>query len=157
MGRVSQVDRPRLPPRVLGDSGAGGGELDTDRVKKLSVAPAVKDTANRTGGVVLPDNIDAVLSGFLGDKLTKKKGHKDTDGHLNVWKTFHETKLGGSRDYWLEKCADDEFRSKVWSLFMTELYELNVREKQIKKILSGVVHQFEVNLKWYFSRTKGEV
>lgn len=146
-GRVPQVDRPRLPPRVLGDSGAGGGELDIDRVKKLSVASTVKGTANRTGCVVLPDNVDAVLSDFLGDKLTKKKSHKDTTGHINIWKTFHEAKLGGSRDYWLENCANDEFRAKVWSLFMTELYELNIREKRIQKILSGVKHQFEVNLK----------
>ena len=141
---VAQVVRPRLPPRLLGVTGSDDDAPNSDRGRRSGTAPVA---ANKTGGVILPDNVDEVLSEFLADKLTKKKGHNDTVRHFGLWKTFHNAKLGGSDDYLLERCVDDTMRAKTWSLFIRELHALNIKEGQIHKILSGVRHQFQINTK----------
>ena len=142
---VVSVVRPRLIPRVLGVTGSAGGSVTVERNRKLSAIPAGGDATTKVGPVILPVDTDVVLRDFLSSKLTKTKGHNDTTRHFNLWKTFHATKLGGSTDFWLEACMDDEFRAKVVGLFVTELSASGVKEKQIRKILAGVSHQFEVN------------
>jgi hypothetical protein len=99
------------------------------------------------GNVVLPTNTTDELGVFLGNHLTKTKGHKDTLLSLTMWKTFLHLQLGGSTDCWLERCSDDNERAKVLALFMKNLHELGMADKRICKHVTGVKHQFQVSQK----------
>lgn len=144
-----EVTRKRLVP-LMGDTDGGLvlDGVDNNPSRNSSFAGTVAQDSMSVKQVVLPANADKVLHDYLSDNLTKQKGHDATARHLKIWQSFHDTFLGGSTDYWLEGCANDADRAKVWALFIQNLRAIQeLKDKQITKILSGVAHQFTIHAK----------
>lgn len=155
---VVAVVRPKLSPMVVGGGHTQTTELArkpsvvfptevvvTKRVTKgiLTGVPTV-GVPDSTGTVVLPPDTTEVLGAFLGARLTKKKGHKDSERHFRIWEAFHGSMLGGSTDYFLEHCKDDVERAQVVCMFIKGCVDLELKDKQIGKMVASVRHQFEV-------------